>query len=454
MANLLSRDGTALQNFLGNMSEENLHIHFNDSTSLIYDEPENATTKGEVRHQRNSDGTVALDNNGDFKYELAYRYPDIQGHNADFRLAHEMGHLMLKPLNVNKQIYDKETDSRQVSGLIRRTEDGQIYGTQIQENAINLIAQLAIRGEHSADDIMSGKVDLSEFNLYKKCDDLVKLLAVSMRNDYEKEINFEQLVEQKIDSFIEHSDGTKEPANTFFYGILNDSSMIENEFDKYMGKCAWRDLDTAFKQLHQPNISKERFDNIFQTAQALITEFAKVRMQEKHKEAVARNGNNIPSLENKINMINEMAGLEQIQSQQPFSMATEFELPEGYSINEFGEIIRPERPEQQQDNNIQTNNNQLSLKQKIAQFLRRSDMLMNVPFVEKFVNRKLNVLPSVSQVRSSTINSSRESFVSRLSNNGEFRNLPPIQRLSDPERIAQMQRRMQSKRLEDKDGRD
>lgn len=323
----------------------------------------------------------------------------------------------------------------------------------MQENAINLIAQLAIRGEHSADDIMSGKVDLSEFNLYKKCDDLVKLLAVSMRNDYEKEMSFEELVNNKIDSFIEHSDGSKEPANTFFYGILNDSSLIENEFDKYMGKGAWRDLDTFITNLHKPNINKEQYDMIFKEAQGMITEFSNARMQEKYKEAIARNGNNIPSLDNKINMINEMNGVEQILSQQPFSMATEFEFPEGYSINEFGEIIRPERPEQQQDNNIQTDNSQLSLKQKIAQLLRRSDMLMNISFVEKFVNRQLNVLPSVSQVRSATANSSRESFVDWLSKNGEYRNLPPIRRLSDPERMAQMQRRMQQKQQEDNNGR-
>lgn len=135
MANLLSQDGTALQNFLGNMSEENLHIHFNDSTSLIYENPENTTTKGEVRHQRYSNGTAVLDDNGDFKYELAYRYTEIQGHNADFRLAHEMGHLMLNPSNSRRYILDNETNTRQVSGLIRRTEDGQFYGTQMQENA-------------------------------------------------------------------------------------------------------------------------------------------------------------------------------------------------------------------------------------------------------------------------------------------------------------------------------
>ena len=441
MASLLSQDGKAMQNFLENTSEENLNIHFNDETSLIYDDPDNATTKGEVR-QRSFE-------NGKFTYDLAYRYPDIQGHNADFRLAHEMGHLMLNPSNANRQIYDKE----------RRTEDGQFYGTQIQENAINLIAQLAVRGEHSADDIMSGKVDLSEFNLYKKADDLVKLLAVSMRNDYDKEMSFEQLAEQKIDSFIEHSDGTKETANTFFYGILNDSSMIENEFDKYMGKGAWRDLDLAFQQLHQPNISQERFDNIFQTAQALLTEFANVRMQEKHKEAVARNGQDIPSLDNKISMIQEMTGIEPEKPQQSTGRDNIIQFPEGYSINEFGEIIRPEQTHPQIDTDIPTftppneteqvdryeqqNSNKLTLRQRIAQFLQRNNMLMNIPFVEKFVDRQLNVLPPASPARTQSSNSSRESFVNWLSNNGEYRNLPPIQRMSDPEKIAQMQRRMQ-----------
>lgn len=253
MVSLLSEDGKAKQNFLENTSKENLNIYFNNETSLIYDDPENATTKGEVR-QRSFE-------NGKFTYDLAYRYPDIQGHNADFRLAHEMGHLMLNPSNARMQTYDKETDTRQISGLIRVPKGQEknrraYYGEQIQENAINLIASLAVRGENSANDIMSGKVDVSEFNLYKKCDDLVKSLAVSMRNDFDNEMSFEQLVENKIDSFIEHSDGSKEPANTFFYGVLNDSSMIENEFDKYMGKGAWRDLNQAFEQLYDPNISK------------------------------------------------------------------------------------------------------------------------------------------------------------------------------------------------------
>lgn len=37
----------------------------------------------------------------------------------------------------------------------------------------------------------------------------------------------------------------------------------------------------------------------------------------------------------------------------------------------------------------------------------------------------------------------RESFINELTNFGAYRNLPPIQRMSDPERIARMQRRME-----------
>ena len=453
MANLLSQDGTVMQNFMENTSEENLNIHFNDETSLIYDDPENATTKGAVR-QRSGE-------NGKFTYDLAYRYPEIQGHNADFRLAHEMGHLMLNPSNADRQSYDQETNTRQISGLIRvpkgqEKNHNAYYGEQIQENAINLIAELAIRGEHSADDIMSGKVDVSEFNLYKKCDDLVKLLAVSMRNDFENEMSFEQLVENKIDSFIELSDGSKEPANTFFYGVLNDSSMIENEFDKYMGKGAWRDLDTFITNLHNPNISKEQFDMVFKEAQGMITEFANTRMQEKYKEAVARNGQIVPTIANKINMISEMTGTELDQEQfkdQTTAQNNIIQFPEGYSINEFGEIIRPAREERQeqtqQTTNIQQNESKLTLKQKVAQFLQRNNLFMNLSFIDKFVHRQLDVLPpSTQETRNAntlTVGRTRKSFINELTNFGQYRNLPPIQRMSDPERIARMQRKMEER---------
>lgn len=367
---------------------------------------------------------------------------------------------MLNPANAKMQTYDKETDTIQVSGLMRvprgqESNPNAIYGTRMQENAINLIAELAIRGEHSADDIMTGKVDMSEFNSYKKCDDLVKLLAVSMRNDFDNEMTFEQMTENKIDSFIEHSDGSKEPANTFFYGILNDSSMIENEFNKYMGKGAWRDLDTFITNLHSPNISKEQFDMVFKEAQGMITEFANTRMQEKYKEAVLRNGQDVPTIDNKISMIKEMTGTELEQEQFKGQTTTVkdniVQFPEEYSINEFGEIIRPVREEKQiQENiNVQPNESKFTLKQKVAQFLQKNNLFMNLSIVDKFVNRQLNVLPpSRQETRNSStqfVNKTRENFINKLTNFGAYRNLPPIQRMSDPEKIEQMRRKMEEK---------
>lgn len=208
MCNLLTEDGVALQNFVNNISEERLNIHFNDEQSAIFDE--DSTAKGEVRQRKDINGNAIVDVNGLYKYELAYRYPEIAGHNADFRLAHEMGHLMLNASNPQRQLYDIESNSRQVSGLIRRDENtNKFYGIEMQENAINLIAQLAIRGNVKADDIIEGKVDLSEFNSYKRCDDLVKLLAISMRNDFDEKMSFEQLVDKKLDALITRSDGTR-----------------------------------------------------------------------------------------------------------------------------------------------------------------------------------------------------------------------------------------------------
>lgn len=440
MCELLTENGQAWKNFMNNSSEDRLYIYFNDEKSLIYDK--DPTARGEVRRNR------ADDANGNFSYDLAYRYPNIQGHNADFRLAHEMGHLMLNPSKVDKQIYDKTTDTIQVAGLIRVPKGQEhnkksIYGNEIQENTINLLAQLAIRGKNRADDIISGKVDLSEYNSYKRCDDLVKLLAVSMRNDFDKEMSFEQLMTQKIDSSIVHSDGTQEPANTFFYGILNDSSIIQKEFDKYMGKGEWRKLNTAFKELYKKEISQEKFDEIFNATQGLIVQFAKERMQVKYREAAQRDGDiNIPGLDEKMKMIQEMTKGQNLQTIQTNEQI-------GY-INEFGEIIRPNNEEEVKDE--QQSTNVLSLKQKVAQFLRKNNIFMNLTFVKNFVNNQLNVLTANTEKRPSAQvakNRLRQDFENWLSNNGEFKNLPVSRRLSDPDRMVRMQRKMDTKRTED-----
>ena len=129
----------------------------------------------------------------------------------------------------------------------------------------------------------------------------------------------------------------------------------------------------------------------------------------------------------------------------------QFEMPEGYSINEFGKIIRPAREEKQEQVqesiDVQPNETKLSLKQRVAQFLQKNNLFMNLSFVDKFVHKQLDVLPSPTQeireTNTSTTYRTRESFINELTNFGAYRNLPPIQRMSDPERMAQMRRKME-----------
>ena len=449
IADMLSKDGFAYQNFTKNFADENLNIYFNDNNSYIFDNPEDKDTMGMVSQRKFE--------NGEFKYNLAYRY---EGENTDFKLAHEMGHLVLNPSNENSQIYDKETNSRQVSGLIRRDEENsQFYGMEIQENGINLLAELAIREPYSADEVMEGKADVSGFNSYKKVDNLVKLLSVSMRNDFSNELTFEQLVDQKLDSQITNSDGTKEPVNTFFYGLLNDSSMIENEFDKYMGKGAYRELDSAISVLHESDVNSEKFEIIYEQAQGLIEDFANIRMQEKHKEAVARDGDNIPNLDKKLEIINKITGrdiekVDEINKEEQ----TKNDFGNGAYINEFGEIIRPNNGKNIKDNNNLENENKvelsqntkLSFSQRIAQMLQKNSLLSNIPFIQKYIGKQLNLLPerTGSNIENTvSIQNSRQTFINSITNNGEFRN---IQIMSDPQRIENMRRKMeQGKPLND-----
>ena len=93
------------------------------------------------------------------------------------------------------------------------------------------------------------------------------------------------------------------------------------------------------------------------------------------------------------------------------------------------------------------NQNKLTLKQKVAQFLQRNNLFMNLSFVDKFVRKQLDVLPPATQEIRNTntraVGRTREDFMNELTNFGQYRNLPPIQRMSDPERIARMQRKME-----------
>ena len=77
---------------------------------------------------------------------------------------------------------------------------------------------------------------------------------------------------------------------------------------------------------------------------------------------------------------------------------------------------------------------------------------MNMDFVDKFVHKQLDVLPASTQnIRendTTSTNRTREDFINQLTNFGAYRNLPPVQRMSDSQKIEEMRRKMEQHQQE------
>ena len=126
-----------------------------------------------------------------------------------------------------------------------------------------------------------------------------------------------------------------------------------------------------------------------------------------------------------------------------FQNISSSQQPVNFTINKFGEIIRePESEENIKDSNktytesdksdmqLDTNIESLSLKQKLAKMLQKNNLFMKIPFIERFVNKQLNVLPPAETNIQDFNNLLRNSFLNRLSNNGEYKNLPPVKTMT------------------------
>ena len=185
-----------------------------------------------------------------------------------------------------------------------------------------------------------------------------------------------------------------------------------------------------------------------------------------------------PELRNNfLTAVNELSQELYRRNREQTQISPSVEIPKGYSINEFGEIIRPVKDERQprvkkqkeetkplhSQTMMQHSKNELSIKQKIAQFLQKNNLFMNMSFVEKFVHKQLELLPESTQnirevavdsdksKETKTINKTREDFINQLTNFGAYRNLPPIQRMSDSQKLEKMRRKREEHTQENDD---
>ena len=76
--------------------------------------------------------------------------------------------------------------------------------------------------------------------------------------------------------------------------------------------------------------------------------------------------------------------------------------------------------------NVSEKEEKMSFIQKIANFLSRHKSLINVPFIKKFVDKQLNILPPAKS--EPTLDTRKINFINEISNNGEYRKIKPIQK--------------------------
>lgn len=229
----------------------------------------------------------------------------------------------------------------------------------------------------------------------------------------------------------------KMPDGTVFQGNLNTYRQLMDKTEREFVATYLENHDTEYV-----------LQNYNEMANLLTTP----ELKNSFLSAIQQLSQEMPQQSNVINL-NEYR---QNSDQVPPMPEIQVKMPEGYSINEFGEIIRPAVQEyQQQTQDSHQNENKLTLKQRIAQFLQKNGIFMNLSFVENFVHKQLDVLPSATQetrestsTNNRTQNRTREDFINQLTNFGQYRNMPPIQRMSDPQRIEEMRRKMEQHQQE------
>lgn len=406
------------------------------------------------------------------------------------------------------------------------------YGTFFNECGADLICEMAMTTSiecretnpqiKSADDIIYTN------NRYQKTDydslsTIARLMVVAMDNNfsnqsYDKMMHSDSgLIDRQLEMINQETGETIDivPTNDYLYAMAGHGKHLEKQFDKYSGDGSYREmctfLDGEIKALQagenhnvdknklkeqllrmadmvnnkmyilQSNncISQEqkdafigRFNLVFNQALqeydigALTPEDIKKTTQSMNRSKT----NKIQSVIQQLSQDLPQDNIINPDDEYGRTTNTEVrpEMTEGYSINKFGEIIRPngidtEVPvndnipiftppteESSVEQPIQSGNqneNKITLKQKVAQFLQRNNLFMNLSFVDRFVHKQLDVLPPATQATRNTntraVGRTRQDFMDSITNFGQYRNLPPIQRMSDPERLARMQRKME-----------
>ena len=371
-------------------------------------------------------------------------------------MVHELTHFMGKP--------DKETIENEITSNSDKSELGgtQIfdfntnseYGNFFNECGADLICEMAmttsIECRETNPQIRSASDIIYTNNRYQKTDydslsTIARLMVVAMDNNFSNQ-SYDQmmhsdsgLIDRKVEMVNRETDQKIDivPTNDYLYAMAGHGKHLEKQFDRYSVNGSYREMCTF-----------------------LDGEIKALQSGENHNVDKSKLKEQLLRMADMVN--NKMYILQSnkcISQEQKDAFMGRFNLVFNQALQEYDigaltpEDIKKTMQSMNQSKNkaylqpiSQQNENKLSLKQRVAQFLQRNNLFMNLSFIDKFVHRQLDVLPPSTQetrnANTQAVSRTRESFINELTNFGAYRNLPPIQRMSDPEKIARMQRKM------------
>lgn len=195
--------------------------------------------------------------------------------------------------------------------------------------------------------------------------------------------------------------------------------------------------------------------------------FAEVQRKYVIGQVKGQNPSIITLIDCLVNIAEEQFGREfnSLQEIEQAIQESEIQQEDDNKISSFEEYkSRKQQITEQQTENIRTS--QIGIKQKIANFLADKTLLRKIPFIDRFVAKEQRLLPETTQQREDKI-IAHAKFEDEISGHGKYKNLflgKPVKNVSlemnrqkipeshsmvDPEKIAQMKKKMYGKSLED-----
>ena len=186
--------------------------------------------------------------------------------------------------------------------------------------------------------------------------------------------------------------------------------LAEKIDEKSIIQSSWASDEQQFKQAYIESIAID-----IETGEKSYNSFQNIM-----KKLVITRGQNISIGEN--NRKNEHLLSEMQQILDGKSQELEF--------GKFKDMEHTIKVEDTISNDIAEKHDKLSFTQRIARFFEKHKPLMNILIIKNFVRKQLDILPPARNQEENnvyTLNSKRNDFINEISNNGEFRKLPPLQ---------------------------